>query len=71
MKGCSSNNIDRNLIQMRACQKLGNGPGVGKCLDPGQCKIYKCPYPGTVKAGKCPAVEPGGGGGGLVTAGND
>ena len=45
-----------------ACQKLGNGPGVGKCPVPGQCKICKCPTPGTDKAGKCPAVARGGGG---------
>ena len=43
------------------CQKLGNGPGVGKCPAPGQCKIYKCPTPGTDKAGKYPAVARGGG----------
>ena len=35
----------------RACQKLGNGPGVGKC-----------PTPGTDKVGKYPAVAQGGGG---------
>ena len=46
----------------RACQKLGNGPGVGKCPAPGQCKICKCPTPGTDRAGKCPAVARGGGG---------
>ena len=34
------------------CQKLGNGPWVGKC-----------PTPGTNKAGKCPAVAWAGGGG--------
>ena len=44
----------------RARQKLGNGPGVGKCPAPGQCKICKCPTPGTDKAGKCPAVVRGG-----------
>ena len=43
----------------RACQKLGNGCGVGKCTAPGQCKICKCLTPGTVKAGKCPAVARG------------
>ena len=47
----------------RACQKLGVGPGVGKCLAPGQRKICKCLTPGTDKAGKCPAVALGGGGG--------
>ena len=47
----------------RACQKLGNGPGVGKCPAPGQCKICKCPTLGTDKAGKCPAVARGEGGG--------
>ena len=34
------------------CQKLGNGPGVGKFPAPGQWKICKCPTPGTDKAGK-------------------
>ena len=46
----------------RACQKLGVGPGVGKCPAPGQRKICKCPTPGTDKAGKCSAVARGGGG---------
>ena len=36
----------------RACQKLENGPGVGKC-----------PTPGTNKTGKYPAVARRGGGG--------
>ena len=49
--------------KLRACQKLGNGPGVGKCPAPGQFKICKCPTPGTYKAGKCPAVARGRGGG--------
>ena len=40
----------------RACQKLGNSPGVGKCPAPGQRKICKYPTPWTKKAGKCPAV---------------
>ena len=53
----------------RACQKLGKGPGVGKCPAPGQHKICKCPTPGTDKAGKCPAVAWGGGG--LGAAGID
>ena len=44
-------------------RKLGNGPGVGKCPFPGQCKICKCPIPGTDKAGKYPAVARGGRGG--------
>ena len=44
------------------CQKLGNGPGVGKRPAPGQCKICKRPIPGTDKAGKCLAVAGGGGG---------
>ena len=48
-----SSNFVRKLP---ACQKLGNGPGIGKCPAPGQCKICKCPTPGTDKAGKCPAV---------------
>ena len=52
----------------RACQKLGNSPGVGKCPVPGQRKICKCTTPWTKKAGKCSAVarrrEVGGGGGG-------
>ena len=52
-----------------ACQKLGNGPGVGKC--PAECKICKCPTPGTDKAGTGPAVARGGGGGGLVAGGID
>ena len=43
------------------CQKLGIGPGVGKCSAPGQCNICKCPTPGTDKVGKCPAVARGGG----------
>ena len=47
----------------RACQKLGNGPGVGKCTAPGQCKMCKCLTPGTDKAGKCPTVARGEGGG--------
>ena len=47
-----------------AADHLGNGPGVGKCPAPGQCKIYQCPTPGTDKAGKCPAVARRGGGGG-------
>ena len=51
-----------SIRKPRACQKLGNGPGVGKCPAPGQCKICKCPTPGTDKAGKCPAVARGGGG---------
>ena len=38
----------------------GIGPGVGKCLAPGQCNICKCPTPGTDKVGKCPAVARGG-----------
>ena len=46
-------------------QKLTNGPGVGKCPAPGQCKICKCPTPGTDKAGKCPAVARKRGGGGV------
>ena len=50
-----------SIRKPRACQKLGNGPGVGKCPAPGQCKICKCPTPGTDKAGKCPAVARGGG----------
>ena len=37
--------------KLRACQKLGNGPGVGKC-----------PTPRTDKAVKCPAVARGVGG---------
>ena len=49
-------------MKPRASQKLGIGPGVGKCPAPGQCNICKCPTPGTDKAGKCPAVAPGGGG---------
>ena len=48
----------------RACQKLGVGPGVGKCPAPGQRKSCKCPTPGTEKAGKYPAAAQGGGGGG-------
>ena len=48
-------------------QKLGNGPGVGKCPVPAQFKICKCPTPGTDKASKCPTVAPRGGGGGAVT----
>ena len=44
-------------------QKLGNGPEVGKCPAPGQCKICKCPNPETDKAGKCPVVARGEGGG--------
>ena len=36
----------------RACQKLENGPGVGKFPAPGPCKA-------TDKAGKCPAVARG------------
>ena len=43
----------------RACQKLGNGPGFGKCPAPGQCKICKCLTPGSDKEGKCPAVARG------------
>ena len=50
--------------KLRACQKLANGPGVGKCPVPGQCKICKCPTPGTDKEGRCPAVAWGGGGAG-------
>ena len=46
----------------RAYQKLGNGPGVGKCPAPGQHKICKCPTPGTDTEGKCPVVARGGGG---------
>ena len=46
---------------MRACQKLGVGPGVGKCPAPWQRKYCKCPTPGTDKAGKCPTVAWGGG----------
>ena len=41
-------------------QKLTNGPGVGKCPAPGQCKICKFATPGTDKAGKCPQVARGG-----------
>ena len=58
----------------RACQKLGNSPGVGKCPVPGQRKICKCPTPWTKKAGKCPAVarrREGGGGRELGAARND
>ena len=40
----------------RACHKLGDGPGVGKCPAPGQYKICKCSTSGIDKAGKCPAV---------------
>ena len=51
-----------------AADHLGNGPGVGNCPAPGQCKICQCPTPGTDKAGKCPVVArrggEGGGGGG-------
>ena len=43
-----------------ACQKLGDGPGVGKCPAPRQCKICQCPTPRTYKVGKCPAVARGG-----------
>ena len=43
----------------RACQKLGNGPGVGKCPAPGQHKIRKCPAVGRGR---------GGGSGGLGAA---
>ena len=52
--------------KLRACQKLGVGPGVGKCPAPGQRKICKRPTPETDKAGKCPAKAGGGrmGGGG-------
>ena len=51
----------------RTCQKLENGPEVGKCPAPRQCKICKCPTPGTDMTGKCPAVAGGGlGGGNLV-----
>ena len=46
-----------------ACQKLGDGPGVGKCPAPRQCKICQYPTPGTDKVGKCPAVPRGGGAG--------
>ena len=42
-----------------ACQNLGNGPGVGECPAPGQCKICKCPTLGTDKACKCSAVARG------------
>ena len=47
----------------RACQKLGNGPGAGKCPAPGQCKIWKYPTTGTDMASKCPAVARRGGAG--------
>ena len=57
--------------KQRACQKLGNGQGVGKCPSPGQCKICKCPTPGTDNAGKCPSVAWGEGGGGLGAGGID
>ena len=46
----------------RACQKLGNGSGAGKCPVPGLCKIWKCPNLGHDKADKCPAVAQMGGG---------
>ena len=46
----------------RACQKLGNSPGVGKCRALGQSKICKCPILGTDKVGKRPTVVRGGGG---------
>ena len=49
-----------------ACQKLGDGPGVGKCPAPRQCKICQCPTPGTDKVGKCPAVARGGLGTGVI-----
>ena len=45
----------------RACQKLRDFAGVGKCPAPGQHKICKSPTPGTDKAGNCPAVARGGG----------
>ena len=43
----------------RACQKLGVGPGVGKCPASGQRRICKCPTPGTDRVGKCPTVARG------------
>ena len=44
--------------KLRACQKLGNSPVVGKCTAPN-------------KAGKCPAVAGGGGGVWLGAGGID
>ena len=54
---------------MRASQKLGVGPGVGKCPAPWQRKYCKCPTPGTDKAGKCRTVAWRKGGGGVGGAG--
>ena len=55
-------------MKPRACQKLRNSPGVGKCPAPGERKICICPTPGTEKAGKCPAAARGGEGGGALGA---
>ena len=38
----------------RACQKLGNSPGVGKYPIPRQSKICKCPIPQDWQGGQCP-----------------
>ena len=48
----------------RACQKLGVGPGVGKCPAPGQRKSCKCPTPGLKRRANTPQHPKGGGGGG-------
>ena len=40
---------------MRVLKKLGNSPGVGKCLATGKCKICKCvPSPGLKRQANAP-----------------
>ena len=49
--------------KLRACQKLWNGPGVGKWPAPGQCKISQMPTPRDWQGGQMPRRSLGGGGG--------
>ena len=51
------------------CQKLGNGPGVGKCPAPGQCKTCNTPPLGLTWRANAPQWPVGGGGGGGLGAG--
>ena len=49
----------------RACQKLGNGRGVGKCPAPGQCSG------GLTRRANAPQYPVGGGGGSVGAGGID
>ena len=53
--------------KLRACQKLGNSLGVGKCPAPRQSQMCECPTPQDWYGCQCPCTSPGGGGGGALT----